>query len=330
MSWHVAAFFLGVLLGSAAGHTRLVCPPPRSGETGAKVGPCDAPDNPTQPAFELQPGLNTITWEESIPHPQAPARIALSLDGSDEGFEHCVLLDHVPNNDDGRPDYKPADFFNPETYVPYRITVYIPDVYCERCNIQLITFMSDEIHQVPEGTYCVEKFAKVAGLTNQEYPVCPVVYHSCAPVKINGSTPRSNYTCSLPSSDQLLGWPFMQGLEGSPTVSTYYYRGDPGAYSDGDLLSAPSTGPIQCDAKFVEPAGPCGGPPVTCKDGLRVAPETITSTGVEPSTMEVETSLLVSSTTSTTEASGSWQQAMPMGFLPCVCLLATFTELLPL
>ena len=87
-----------LLLGSAlavfvTAHTRLECPPPRSGNTGQKVGPCDAPDDPTLPAYPLMPNaLNTITWLESIPHPGAPGRFALSLDGQDEGFETCILL----------------------------------------------------------------------------------------------------------------------------------------------------------------------------------------------------------------------------------------------
>jgi len=32
-------------------HTRLECPPPRSGKTGEKQGPCDAPDDLSLPAI---------------------------------------------------------------------------------------------------------------------------------------------------------------------------------------------------------------------------------------------------------------------------------------
>lgn len=132
-------FLLSSIIGSSTieAHTRLECPPSRSGETGAKIGPCDAPDDLNLPAYPLQPGLNTITWLESISHPGAPGRFALSLDGSDEGFESCILLDHVPHDELSYPT-----FTDPLTYHRSSITLWIPDVYCERCNLQLITFMT--------------------------------------------------------------------------------------------------------------------------------------------------------------------------------------------
>ena len=85
-------------------HARLVCPPPRSPDTGAKFGPCGHEDDPTMEAFALEPGLQTIVWEESIYHFAAPARLALSYGGDDaDSFEGCVLLDHIPHGDTGLP-----------------------------------------------------------------------------------------------------------------------------------------------------------------------------------------------------------------------------------
>ncbi|EJK75581.1 hypothetical protein THAOC_02692 [Thalassiosira oceanica] len=47
---------ISTIINDALAHTRLECPPPRSGKTGAKSGPCDAPDDPSLPAYPLVPG----------------------------------------------------------------------------------------------------------------------------------------------------------------------------------------------------------------------------------------------------------------------------------
>jgi len=130
----------------ARAHTRLVCPEPRSLVTGAKQGPCDAADDPLQAAFQLSPGYNTIHWEESISHPGAPARFALSRDGDDSGgsFESCLLLDHVPHDDNADVLASTAASQRPNPkYHQYKITLWIPDVQCMRCHLQLVTYMTD-------------------------------------------------------------------------------------------------------------------------------------------------------------------------------------------
>merc|ERR1711998_522977 len=139
---------------SSHAHQRLVCPPPRSGNTGAKSGPCDAPDNLSQAAFPLQGGTwQTVVFEESIFHAGAPQRLALAMDGEGNdavAFETCVLLDHIPHNDapaTGRPSLR-----SPSSYTPYRVSVFIPDISCERCTLQLISAMTDAAHGVPPGT----------------------------------------------------------------------------------------------------------------------------------------------------------------------------------
>jgi len=209
-------------------HNRLACPPSRSLETGAKVGPCDAADDPSQAPFPLHPGLNTITWIESLSHPGAPARLALSIEGSDNGFEECILVDHIPH--DERAD---ADG-SAQTYQTTALTVWIPDVYCERCTLQLITVMSDEYHGVPEGESCAYSYAQAAGTAPGHTPACQSVYHSCAPVSIDGAMPRSEYTCSTSDFEAELQWPF--GPAADYRGSTYDYRGDPGMYDDDFYL----------------------------------------------------------------------------------------------
>jgi len=213
-------------------HTRLECPPPRTKATGAKKGPCDAADDLTLNPFPLQPGLNTITWLESLGHPGAPARFALSLDGTDTGFESCVLLDHVPHDERSKPKMQ-----DELTHHRSSITLWIPDIQCERCTLQLITYMTDGMHGVAKGDMCVSPQASVEGTADSTLQDCGVIYHSCAPVSINGSTPRADHTCDLVEHNTQLGWPFM---EGKPPMSTYLYRGDPGLYSEHNsrLVSA--------------------------------------------------------------------------------------------
>ena len=75
----------------ASGHQRLVCPPPRSPGVGLKTYPCGNDGDASQPAFVLQPGPNTIVWEEAVAHWHSPTRFALSQDGADLGFETYVL-----------------------------------------------------------------------------------------------------------------------------------------------------------------------------------------------------------------------------------------------
>ena len=94
---------LAVLSTTALGHQRLVCPSPRSQLTGAKVAPCDVSiaDANGAPVTSFSPGWNTLSFEEVITHYGAPSRVALGLEGKDEGFDNCVLLDHLPHRDNG-------------------------------------------------------------------------------------------------------------------------------------------------------------------------------------------------------------------------------------
>ena len=241
-------------------HTRLECPPPRSGKTGEKSGPCDAEDNLSLPAYPLIPGaFNTITWLESIPHPGAPGRLALSLDGDDsmESFESCILLDHIPHD-----EYSTPKFNDESTWHRSSITVWIPDVYCERCHLQFISVMSDEGHGVPVDTSCAYKGALETGrVVDDKLPACPVVYHSCSPVSIDGNTPRNEIdTCDTGVFEEKLNWPMKPEIgdveEGkSYDYSTYYYKGNPGVYDLTDSRLMMTGYPIKnCNSmQFCDP-----------------------------------------------------------------------------
>mmetsp|Transcript_14316 Transcript_14316/g.25153 ORF Transcript_14316/g.25153 Transcript_14316/m.25153 type:complete len:451 (+) Transcript_14316:153-1505(+) len=238
-------------------HTRLECPPPRSGKTGEKVGPCDAPDDPLLPAYPLKPGaFNTITWLESIAHPGAPGRLALSLDGDDslESFESCLLLDHIPHD-----EYSMPFFSDPQSWHRSSITIWIPDVYCERCHLQLITVMSDAAHGVPEDTTCAYEGALETGrVTNTDLPACPAVYHSCSPVSISGTVPRNDIEeCNTAEFEEKLEWPMrpQDSSEGHFDYSSYYHRGDPGLYDLSSSRLMMTGSPIEgCDSfSFCDP-----------------------------------------------------------------------------
>ncbi|XP_065829831.1 uncharacterized protein [Oscarella lobularis] len=186
-SFLLCLLFLFVLFVFSAAHSRWTCPVPRSSGTGLKKDPCGGVgDFTTNGQLTLSPGPNTLEFEESISHKGAPFRIALSQDGKD--VYDCILLNHIPHNDAGRPTY-----LNEQTYVQYRITVDIPDVKCDNCALQLINPMTDKIGK---GNSCV-----LGQSSSPNY--CFSVYHSCANVKITGKIPRDNLNCTQPAD-----WPY--------------------------------------------------------------------------------------------------------------------------
>lgn len=243
-----------------AGHARMECPPSLSGRTGEKRGPCDiATDDGSVPTFPLKANaLNTVTWLESISHPGAPARFALSregssLDESEAAFESCILLDHVPHDALSQPNFGDAS-----TWHRSSITLWIPDIQCERCYLQLISVMSDAAHGVPSDTKCAYQGA----LTKDEslgQPGCPAVYHSCSPVSINGTVPRNEIdTCNTTEFEDKLEWPLTP--RNNPDLykhSVYFNRGDVGLYSttDARLLSigSPLTDATCTNALYCNP-----------------------------------------------------------------------------
>jgi len=178
-------------------HSRWKCPEPRSSSTSIKEGPCGDETNDfnkSGQAIEINPGPLRVVFEESIHHVGSPFRITLSGDGSDYQ-DTCVLLDHIPHNDDV---YPPPKFQDPTTYTPYVITIDIPDVYCESCSLHLANPMTDKIGSdgSPKGIGCTDPNG-----------TCFSVYHSCTePFRISGSIPRSEYVC--PDNGALpVDWP---------------------------------------------------------------------------------------------------------------------------
>mmetsp|Transcript_28796 Transcript_28796/g.32997 ORF Transcript_28796/g.32997 Transcript_28796/m.32997 type:complete len:529 (+) Transcript_28796:59-1645(+) len=337
------------------GHVRMECPPPQSGKSGEKRGPCDVnvidsmleedEDNESIPAYPLIPGaLNTVTWLESIPHPGAPVRFALSRDVGDDAssktneedddffgstststmdmeeyaelftasFESCLLLDHVPHDAHSQPNYR-----NESTWHRSSITLWIPDIKCERCHLQLISIMSDEMHGVPQNTKCsyknkivvVDNNNKNDNITDtseeeeqeqEQYPDCPAVYHSCSPVSINGTIPRNEIEhCNTTEFEEKLGWPFTPRSEigfnidhdGDDLVSydqnddsdlvyeysTYWNRGDVGLFSDSEARL------LKAGAPLTECDSPQYCDPNEYFETIFVVPETAAYTALEGS-----------------------------------------------
>jgi len=166
-------------------HARWKCPKARSPEVGIKSGPCGSDTNDFSSfgePIDISPGPFRVVFEEAVYHTGAPFRISLSTDSNDTTTS-CTLLDHIPHNDNVR--Y--PSISNPNTYIPYTITLHIPDVTCERCSLHLANPMTDKIGSdgSPNGKGCTDPNGS-----------CASVYHSCTvPLRIHGSTPRNDFLC---------------------------------------------------------------------------------------------------------------------------------------
>jgi hypothetical protein len=138
-----------------------------------------------------------------VTHDGGGWRFSLSSDGSDD--DPCVLLDHIPHNDD--PGNFPV-YGVVSTFIPYILTIEIPDVYCERCSLHLSNPMTDKIEEdgSPSGVGCTDP------------GTCFSVYHSCTrPLKINGTIARSDYKCP---EEQPSDWPTTWIGDGGAPVDT--------------------------------------------------------------------------------------------------------------
>jgi hypothetical protein len=221
------------LLNPTSGHMRWTCPKPRNPDTGIKVGPCGSETDQflSNATLVVSPGPFTVQWEESITHVGAPFRIALSPDGRDSDSsisKSCVLLDHIPHNDETAPRY-----LNESTYELYSLTIQIPDVSCMRCSLQIVNPMTDKIGPAgsPTGVGCTDPNGTCG--TN--------VYHSCTlPLQITGRTPRNEFVCPEKNPAD---WPTIWvGDNGVPVPVTErgVYRRESGTWKNALLMDVPS------------------------------------------------------------------------------------------
>jgi hypothetical protein len=202
-----------------AGHAMWTCPAPRVQDSFLKQGPCGGPGfgNITDtPQVTINPGPFTVIYQETVFHTGAPFRIALSQPGVDN-FEECILLNHIPHNDNGAGGQY------------YAVTVNIPDFYCPQCSLQLIQVMTDKIQFfLPAGTTnCTYNPNDTMNWNGTEGNQCGSDYHSCANVFINGTQDFNASMCLQPNGYNL-GAGFGQ--------YDYIYGHEPGSWMNG-LLS---------------------------------------------------------------------------------------------
>eukprot|EP00128_Syssomonas_multiformis_P018513 Colp12_sorted_trinity150504_noHs@27102 len=260
MKGFVVGLMVVALALQCAAHGRFSCPKPRDEKdlngkhiafdnTGNKVGPC----GPKEYTFgfngikQLVPNTwQTLEWEESIAHAGSPFRISI-LD--EAGNTQIVLLDHIPHNDNAKPI--PAIEFS---YVKYRVSVFIPDVKCDRCTIQLLYIMTDKTVKcnIPTCTYYADD-SMCSGHTDNS-PACAGVpsdappckrentcfsnYHSCFDVAINGAQSLLNNNYTQPAN-----WPFAKAKSG-------VYGAEVGTWKNGWLQGVPAEFTTQAGEKL--------------------------------------------------------------------------------
>jgi len=223
---------VSIVISRAMSHSRFRCPPARNSNTGIKTGPCGSDDGDfSGMPLTLQPGPLTIVFEESITHRGAPWRLSLSGDSDDT--TSCLLLDHIPHNDQSSPRYN-----DESSYTQYKLTIEIPDVACERCSLHLVNPMTDKIGDLGKPS--------AEGCTDPD-GTCFSVYHSCSvPLRITGATARSDYVCPGQPSDWPTTWVGDEGASVQANVLGVYRRESSTWTNDGWLETAP--------AKYWKPA----------------------------------------------------------------------------
>jgi hypothetical protein len=185
----------------------------------------------------LTPGWNTLTWEESIAHTGSPFRIAI-LDETETA--RIVLLDHIPHNEKASPiPYLEA------SYVEYKMSVYVPNVACEKCSLQFLYVMTDKTVKCDTPTCYYNPLdaackgstdpaaATCAGAPNDNVctaeGLCFSSYHSCTDVTITGTQPISAFGMDQQPAD----WPFK-------SMTMQYYGAEVGTWNKGLLSGVPS------------------------------------------------------------------------------------------
>lgn len=139
------------------------------------------------PLTQLEPGWQAITFRETVNHPSAPYRLALSFE-TDDFYDTHVLMDQIPHNDDGDIDKY------------HRVWVDIPNVDCvnRNCALQVIQVMVGKF----EGVCAPEDLAESCG--DSSY-----VYFSCANVEIVGNStewPPADFYVSYDGATSPAGW----------------------------------------------------------------------------------------------------------------------------
>jgi len=215
-SFWLSGALLMLLWAIANSHVMWTCPTPRVANSALKLGPCGGPGQgliTDAPQIVVQPGPFSMIFQETVFHVGAPFRIALSMP-KDDDYEECVLLNHIPHNDNGEAGWS------------YAITVQIPDFNCSFCSLQIIQVMTDKIPAfLGSGhstcTYNPNETLSWAG------DQCGGNYHSCTNVIINGTKSFNSSECTQPS-----GWNMTRGQY------DYVYGSESGTWTNGFLTDS--------------------------------------------------------------------------------------------
>lgn len=237
---------------SVDAHGRWKCPAPRDADdvsgnhidfdnTGNKNAACGPQSGKWGfgAITAMKPGWTTLTVEESISHTGSPFRIAI-LDQDEKLVS--VLLDHIPHNEESHPNMN-----DETTYTPYKISVNIPDMKCDKCSLQFLYVMTDKsVNCGVETCYYNPDDAACKGSTDPAAPTCKGApnsnvcvqegecfsnYHSCSDVTIMGSIPYTQFSQDLQPED----WPY-----NSAHMKMQNYGAEKGIWNDGWLQDIPS------------------------------------------------------------------------------------------
>jgi hypothetical protein len=241
-------------------HGRWKCPPPRdtndengkhikSDNTGNKYPACGPESGKWGfgTVTTLQPGWTTFTWEESVNHNASPFRIAI-LDENEKLV--TVLLDHIPHNQNTQPVLGVE-----KTYAPYKMSINVPDIQCDKCTLQFLYVMTDKSVGcgIPTCYYNPDD-AACKGSTDPAAPTCTGApndnvcvqenecfsnYHSCSDVVLTGSIPHTQFAQDSQPED----WPY-----NSKHMTMQYYGAEIGDWSaDAWLQGLPANYTTQYD-----------------------------------------------------------------------------------
>ncbi|XP_059158626.1 uncharacterized protein LOC131942722 [Physella acuta] len=242
-------FFLLTICTTTQGNVRLVCPEPISLQsdhesvTYFSQNTCDQDDTSSKNIMDVSPGLFTIRFEETKFQSNSPFRVTLIGDSKDIKLEEikngtnstdssgdetkysCLLLDHIPHNNQAvvskdcieKGNGNPLGICNGSTYY---ITIMIPDLNCENCQLMLQQIITPQ-----ENKLCDLTQRNDTGNATD----C-IAVSSCANIRIRPTADGVNRNLSYCSNylDNIPGdWPYRP---------QYLYKTDEGAKLVYDVL----------------------------------------------------------------------------------------------
>ncbi|XP_041352778.1 uncharacterized protein LOC121371163 [Gigantopelta aegis] len=206
--WLCSVILMQLTWSFVNGHSRFVCPRPQSPRSDIYVqlpehplnGMCGLGDtiNFDTEYMDVSPGPFTVRFEETVLHKDSPFQISLHQFDDFNDSTTCVLLDHIPHNNNAVIINKCKQNDYPIGHCDgsmYYITVNIPDISCNKCYLKLTHISTDTATDLPCGS---------GNNTCRSYI-------SCANIKISSSSAGKLRNLSFCENyvNNLMGpWPF--------------------------------------------------------------------------------------------------------------------------